>query len=467
MFLDRYLTEYDDSLSGESYIDPMGELVIWSSYGEQIFQKRVNSISNDVRNYTLNLFNHYVIRSVEEAIKDQQIHLSSQLQKKCSNIRQFYFKHACILYLENLFVYSMLHNEKKGADMTGVLGSLRGRKNWTESDGNPELLFVDNSNPKAELLKRQVSLGVNGRYRTPMLEMGYFDVNYDYHHRVAGENDRWPEVKNFIESNTPLKKLHSLLLEHFSELLQQKKAEPVFLFQELPEGIAKAYFNAFTSSARVGGYARDYWLGVTGLDSGASGALLTVLNEAMQNNNGNELEAEDVVYRALKLPLHDEEKEKLDHLIQLEPFLSDAMLLFSLMTAKKAQHKDEVIKQWQDDFKRTESTLPRHAGTLLNNSKLIAVVQGTAKLRLNKLLQLSGAKTMDEQIQSIYEYHSSVMSGRDQLPWFDIDHSGLIKVNVRPSYLPDAKGWPPGSWYNSYYMPQFKSLVRGLQGETE
>ncbi len=60
MFLNRYLTDYDDSLTGESHIDPMGMLVIWSAYGHQIFQNRVNSISNDVRNYTLNLFNHYL-----------------------------------------------------------------------------------------------------------------------------------------------------------------------------------------------------------------------------------------------------------------------------------------------------------------------------------------------------------------------------------------------------------------------
>lgn len=28
MFLDKYLTNYDDSLSGESYIDPLGMLII-------------------------------------------------------------------------------------------------------------------------------------------------------------------------------------------------------------------------------------------------------------------------------------------------------------------------------------------------------------------------------------------------------------------------------------------------------
>ena len=54
IFLNAYLTEYDDSLSGDSYIDPIGTLIVWSALGRQVFDDRVNSVSNDVRNYTLN-----------------------------------------------------------------------------------------------------------------------------------------------------------------------------------------------------------------------------------------------------------------------------------------------------------------------------------------------------------------------------------------------------------------------------
>ena len=38
MQLSHILTEYDDELSGDSYIDPLGVLVIWSAFGQQIFQ---------------------------------------------------------------------------------------------------------------------------------------------------------------------------------------------------------------------------------------------------------------------------------------------------------------------------------------------------------------------------------------------------------------------------------------------
>jgi hypothetical protein len=66
MKFESLITEFDDSLSGDSYIDPLGQQVIWSSFGQRVFRNRVNSISNDVRNFTINLLHHGVIRSIQE-----------------------------------------------------------------------------------------------------------------------------------------------------------------------------------------------------------------------------------------------------------------------------------------------------------------------------------------------------------------------------------------------------------------
>ena len=110
MFLDKYLTEYDDTLSGEINIDPLGTLVIWSAYGQKIFSNRVNSISNDVRNYTLNLFNHHLIRQIDG---DDSIQLSKRLSNLYGSKNALTFKYSCLVYLENLFVYSILKHDHK------------------------------------------------------------------------------------------------------------------------------------------------------------------------------------------------------------------------------------------------------------------------------------------------------------------------------------------------------------------
>ena len=74
-FLSPYLTEYDESLSGDSYIDPIGTLIIWSAFGRNVFNGRVNSVSNDVRNYTLNLFHHHLVRIVFIGYNKLALHL--------------------------------------------------------------------------------------------------------------------------------------------------------------------------------------------------------------------------------------------------------------------------------------------------------------------------------------------------------------------------------------------------------
>jgi len=47
MSLKMYLTEYDEDLTGDVFIEMLGALVIWSAYGQEIFQNKVNSISNE------------------------------------------------------------------------------------------------------------------------------------------------------------------------------------------------------------------------------------------------------------------------------------------------------------------------------------------------------------------------------------------------------------------------------------
>jgi len=458
MFLDRYLTEYDDSLSGESYIDPLGSLVIWSAYGQQIFRNRVNSISNDVRNYTLNLFNHYIIRRL---VNDDSVQLSRKLRNQYGAKNTLNFKYACLLYLENLFVYSILQYEgNKGVEGAGVLGSSKARRLWAESESDPEIIFTHEKS--GEILVRQLSLGVSGRYKTPMMEIGYFDSNYHYNQPSAVP--LWQGAEQFVMNQQLLRKLADALIKHLKELWVQNSSSPSSWFSEVPEVLRKNFANAFASSTAVGGYARPYWLSVTGLDSGAAGALLQVLDENATSDIPLDMAAQTLVERALKKEMTSDERMKLTHITVLEPFLSDTMLLFTLLVTKKSGSVNEVASLWQQ-FGRDEHTLPRRAQQLRNDAALIKVLKGTALARLQSMLRLADTVTLENQIMLLLDYHDKVMRARGQVPWLTINSGGLVKVHVRPTIMPNVEDWPQGEWYHSYYMPQFKSLVRGFQGE--
>jgi len=457
MLLDRYLTDYDDSLTGESYIDPMGTLVIWSAYGQKIFQNRVNSISNDVRNYTLNLFNHYLIRRV---IDDERIQLSRNLQNEYGGKNTLYFKYACLLHLENLFVFSILrHEENKGVDSAGVLGSYKARRIWTETDGDPEIIFTHGKD--GQILVRQLGLGVSGRYKTPMIEIGYFDNNYHYDQPNAVQ--LWQHAEKFVASNNQLSKLADSLIAYFKELLCQKKHKPQIYFSEVPELLHKGFASAYASAEAVGSYAREHWLTVTGLDGGAAGALLQVLDENAAKDTPLILDAKTLMSMALKKDLAADERLKLQHITELEPFLSDVMLLFTLLAAKKSRPVEEVITQWKL-FGRDEHSLPQRARQLSNDTVLLSVLTGTSRWRMKNLLLLAGTASLDEQITLLLDYHNKVMAVRGQIPWLTVNNDGLVKVHVRPMRIPAVEDWQPGDWYHSYYLPQFKSLVRGFQG---
>ena len=60
MKYDNVFTQPDDSLYKEGSLDPLGIQSVWSNYGQEIFQNKLNTISTDVRNYTINLFHHYI-----------------------------------------------------------------------------------------------------------------------------------------------------------------------------------------------------------------------------------------------------------------------------------------------------------------------------------------------------------------------------------------------------------------------
>jgi hypothetical protein len=456
MFLDKYLTEYDDSLSGELYIDPLGLVIIWSAYGKEIFHNCVNSISNDVRNYTLNLFNHYLVRRL---IQDENVQLSEELAELYGGKDTLFFKYACLLYLENMFVFSILRHEGKGVDSGGVLGISNGRRRWREKEGNPTLVF-SHEKPEGQILVRQLSLGVSGRYKTPLLKIAYFDSNYHYHLPSAGT--LWQGAERFIADNEPLRALAELLVKHMQELLNQNSKQPETQFEDIPDELSTAYAKAFASSGAVGKYARGYWLSVTRLDTGAAGALLKVLDDNARSEQPQDLSPQRLVALTDRTSLQEDERRKLEHIEQLEPFLADAMLLFILLTHKKSQPLQDVMERWKA-FGRDEQTLPRRAQGLRNDQVLLGVMEDPARGRLNDLLQLADATTMEDQVQRLVDYHGRVMTKRGQQPWLTLDDK-RIRVHVRPMREPAEKDWPQDAWYHSYYLPQFQGLVRGYQG---
>lgn len=461
MSLTQFFTEYDEDVSTDLKVDPLGMQVIWSTYGQRIFKNRISSISNDVRNYTLNLFHHYLIKSW---VEDDALKLSKGLGIAFKDSKDsMAFKHACLVHLENLFVYSVLEKNNQAIDTGGVLGVSKAKRTWSEKDANPSLVF--SHSPKSYILVRQTLLGVSGRYKTPLVEMGFFDKAYTYNRPKAVE--QWKGVSAFVAETPCLKQLKDALDEYFVGLLSKKDENPSISFKgDVPEALKLAYVEAFPSSPVVGGYSRKFWLRNTELDCGAAGALLEELDEhySEPQKKPRVISAKLLFGAAAESKkLNDEERSKFDYIDSLEPFLGDLDLLFNLMLSQKSQTKAEVKNAWLG-YKRDAESLPNGAERIKNNQALIKVLSGSAYKRLVWLLKLSELKSLEEQIDHLLKYHKDIMRTRGQLPWILEGDDGSLKIQVKNRTPPKEEDRPLGWWVNSYYVHQFANLVRGFQG---
>lgn len=463
MQLSQFVTDYDESLSGDSYIDPMGELVIWSTFGGEIFHGKVNSISNDVRNYTLNLLNHAVIRHL---IEDNSVEVGKWLAAEIGDKHSLSFRQACLVYLENIFSYVMVSAESdSGIDTAGILGGSKARLGL-DGEADPELILSHKAS--AHLLVRQLTLGVSGRYKTPFMSMDFYDGNYHYH--LPKSSALWEKTLQLFSSQPALGELYSQACTHLATVINESTAKrlvpPTRYLSELPESLKAAYRAAMATPGVVGAQTRDFWLDLTGLDRGAAGALLGVLDDwADQGSEASQ--QDDVVFaQALKRCLKAgevNEASAVQHILTVEPLLAEADLLFTLALHQRNQSVADVEANWRA-LGRDEQTLPSAAAAVRAMPSLQPVLIGTASRRLEKLLIAAESETVEEQLRLVLEYHRDVMRGRGQLPWVAASGAKQIKVEARTRALPDPKKRPPGTWVNEYYLSQFRNLVDGYRG---
>ena len=457
MQLNRFLTEYDDELSGDSYIDPLGVLVIWSAFGQQIFRNRVNSISNDVRNYTLNLLHHTLIRDLCD---DDAVQPSMALVEEVGDKHSLALRQACLVYLENLFTYAMVAAPANaGVESLGILGASKARARL-EAQGNPKLQFTHKK--AGYLLVRQLGLGVSGRYKTPFMEMGFFNATYNYHHQPEAAK-LWDKSHLLIQGCERLAALYKEAKAHLMELLQGYRRKSTFSFDDLPASLLDAYRKALPSPSQVGADTRDFWLDITGLASGAAGALLSVLDKQAQQSPELPLPIQQLFSLGRQHCCDPVEQRKLLHVQTLEPLLAEADLMFTLARHAKNQSISQIEAHWQA-LGRNANTLATAASQIEELPSLTSVLTGTGQKRLGYLLKLSRTGSFAEQLRGLLDYHAGVMRGRGQQPWVQAQDFERIKVNARTTTLPTAEKWPAGRWVNNYYIPQFRNLVAGYRG---
>ena len=479
----EFFSEYDESITGDSQRDPLGLQVIWSYFGQQIFGNQITSISNDIRNFTIDLFHHYIIRSLVEDndLVIENTHYKETFQTKDTPV----FKTAFIIFLENLLTYSVhyMKTEKRDKfDGSGLLGSYSAITKWNLQDANPLII----AHPESGILARQISLGINGRYKTPLVQCNIFDYNYTY--RLQGNTATWDRINRIFsdwkDADKLKRKLVSIVINTLSGAyisskkdnqniyldktrkayretritrMDDLKAYPFIEFLSCKEKYPD-HFDLYTSGygnmERLQSHFTELWKELLGINQGEANSLYDVIQ------TGNET-AKQIAEKAYSIEKHEKEKKKLFEILTIEPFLVFINFLFQIVNARETRNLDDVAAELQKlkFYDAVGAFKWEEIGRIIEEPE-----NSVTKERLSKLTKIPlNEKDLANSVSRLIEYHKEIMDYRGLFPWFSLAEDGNIHHVARMYNLAALDKQKPTDWIHDYYIYSLKSLRAGLE----
>jgi hypothetical protein len=431
-------TEFNSELINQVDRDPLGFQQIWTHFGQKIFDNKTTSVATDIRNYTINLFHHNIVRKLPE-----KCNLFWKTVSK-KNYKEGIEK--SIILLEMMLSHSRVISGNKWKEPRGILGTSMAFNRWDngkEDTVNLEALLSDpkwdktNKNRLFEmLLVRQTTLGINGRYKGPFIKMKFFDSNYNY---SGCFSTQWEKIDSEINKNDNLKYLEQIIFKCL------KNIEKEITFSSSSSWI-EGYKNTFNSHETTADFSFAFWPEYLGFNTGASKAIFDFVlqNKPCENN----FRIKDIYENALK-NINLNEKEDINHIqniLNIEPILAQFDIIFQLIL-KTQNYKIKINPQLQKSI--NDYQIPNGAPT-----RLITLIKN---IKENKDI-----------VKSLIEHHEKVMKERGNMPWLKILQNGELKVyqqvqvdnNIEElqNNLNSEDKW----WIHPYYIPSVREIVCGM-----
>jgi len=450
-------TEYDKSIFSDGSIDPMGLRIIWTSLGNKIFKNKLNTISNDIRYYTLNLFHHYVICQCEVQFEDKIINLISR--PPYNNRHDLH--DGIIIFLESLLAHAAVKGniEDDQNSNSSVLATykLKGLMYNKPNDKRVNYLFVDR---KEGILVRHILLGIHGRYKGPFQQIGIFYKNNYYQNTKF-----WKEEAPFLFANAPWNTLANDLIKIIdSKILSAKNysATPIKIRVNdiLSKGITNKYMQALKSANFKEKKFINFWKKQLGLMEGAAYLLYRELIDAEDKDN-----YELIIKKSSNKGSTDDNKY-LTAICKIEPFITCIDKAINRLLKRGTIQIDNELKKFMSKWLNSKIINLSAINLYMNNTYL----SQEALLRLKKLLEIYYASKDKNDpvlfIHKIIAFHKDIMDGRGNTAWISIGTNNSITQHSSFNYSEDyLKFLESYEWVNSYYLPTVKNLYEGLYNQ--
>ncbi len=449
--LSSFFTEYDDSLSAGILRDPLGFQVIWSTLGKRIFNNKITSISTDIRNFTINLFNHYIVKTIEE---DFNIQIHKNLAEFYVNKSHNLFKTSLIIFLENLLVYSFIENtENKNINIEGLLGSSNAANKYKKNNKIDLKIIVND-----EVLVRQIQLGINGRYKTPFMLMNFFDDNYNYNPK----DNPWDIIEKLFSKWKPVLNLKTNLINLIANMIstdnfcmkeeyssKQKFTIAFIPLKEISESIKNLYIECFGDTINIPNtIKKEFWIKHLGLDTEPAKTLYDIVANIKKYYISNN---KDIFKKSNKV--NKQKDDRIINIIKLEPFLSKIDFLFRSLCIQDIRN----LEDYSSFLNEKEFNINPKKEEL----RTIIAEDSEAKERLKKLLDIDFSD-IKKCAKQLFKYHQDIMKFRGLPAWFSINGNKIkhySRVYKRNSIIKRN----PDTWIHSYYIDTLNSIAKGIE----
>ena len=441
-----FFTLPDLELSQESSVDPLGMQIIWTKYGQDIFGEKINTIANDLRVLSFNLFHHHLLQRLFHEHSEEL----AKAKKQYTNWQtEFDVKAGLLIFLEDLVTHVFYHSDKTDdTEILGVLGMTKARSVYNSTENKLIFLAADK---RMGILKNQLNLGMTGRYKGSMMNMHFFDRSFSY------TPNTWEQVDRFLKEWKELIQLENLLIEWILRVLFKSVGK------EFPKINVEQLLNDSNWSSMSSGYLtcfrqrelpkalQDFWKDKLGLNSGAPKALFNAVTEA----EGSQPILHREVFQKAKTDLADEpgEIKKLDTALKVEPILSHTSFIFRFLAQPQ-------IQKLEDHYPMLENMR-----NVIISEANFDDVDITPRLKLlYQVLIKEGS--ISEWVKELFNYHKKVMIGRGGNVWVELTENNTLKHYFSPQ-LPDSmntmeKYLEKRPWRHTYYLETLVSINKGF-----
>jgi hypothetical protein len=424
-------TEPDEDIFQEVNSDPLGIRVIWSDYGRRIFGSKITTVATDIRNYTLNLFHHWIIK--EFIGSNPELYTRTLNNFKVLRTREM-FVDGLLMYLEDIWVHSMYTAPDNDVDKGAVLGISKASE--FHNNGKTIDLEID---PNAGILVRQRGLGVNGRYKGPFTAMDIMTRSYTY-------TNNWDDINSFFSKKQDFQRLQELIIGRVKSILQKKKnKEQWFDIVDESQEIIQLYRSCFGKHQEIAEKSKEIWIKLLGFDQGAAGELFSIVNISKESG------VEDIIKQALSGSLSDKEKGILKDVLLIEPFLVWATKFFEAIQYIKHKNVGQIVEYVKNDLEQFKQALLLDLESLSEPDRINA--------RLAKMIAVFKNNTIENAIPELLKYHTQVMKERDAFPWVEVDGDRIIHSTPGNS----LEDYDRKEWKNNYYIFALMSFCRGFK----